>query len=1375
MIADGLSGDGAGREGDPVTDAASTAIACPFCAADAADVVWSSDLVIAVRDRFPVAPGHTLVIPRRHVATYFDATPWEQAELWRAVADIKKLLDGTHRPDGYNVGFNAGEAAGQTVMHCHIHVIPRAVGDMDDPRGGVRGVIPAKQKYAAKPSLAPAPPKVLSSSSSSSTTLRLPTFVPGQEEPLGRVLQQALLSASRCDVVVAYVHRGGIAALVDDLVDALRRGVRVRILAGDYQGGTSADALRWLVRLDDEHEGLQAWFFHTETGGPFHPKAYVFHDDSGDGGVAYIGSSNLSGPALGENLRPGQGVEWNLRLVSSDDPDTFRAVAARVEALLTDPSTKRLTREVIDAYEARWPTKAVEPRRTELRALPPDPHGVQLEALAALSATRRNGHTRGLVVLATGLGKTLLSAFDFKQMGGERVLFIAHRDEILEQAKAAWQRVHPDKIVGTYMGTTRERDADILFASVQTLARAAHLSKFSPTHFDYIVVDEFHHAAASTYLKVLGHFQPRFMLGLTATPERMDGRPLMELCGDNLVYRQDLLAGITRRLLVPFHYFGVKDSVDFEPIPWRSGRFEMAALTAAVATTDRAQQALREYEKHAPAKDRRCMCFCVSTAHADFMAEFFRSQGKTAAAIHSQPSSAPRAETLRKFRDGQVEIVCAVDIFNEGVDIPDVNVVLMLRPTESATIFLQQLGRGLRKTETKSHLTVVDFIGNHRSFLTKPQALMGMLGQVMPVGAAIEKLAGGAELPEGCSIDIETEAIDLLRAMVRTNTSDLVLHEYLTFRNAHGRRPTATELFQQSVNLTPIRKHQVTWFHYLQAQGDLSVDEERVLQRHTAFFQDLLTTKMNTAYKMLALRALLEADGFADGMDIEENARRAFDSVRHDLLLTRELRQSDERKTLGAAFTRAWRQEPLQIWAKGESTTKPWFSLTNDRFGPTFIIDNEDRVAFDAMVSEMVDLRLAEHRDRLIRKAAPSADFAPVVLTVSHANYRPVVRFSREHHPDVPAGEVWVTIDGERYLFAFKRNAVDVVWANDGHRDNVLPTLMRRWFGPNAGHPGTRHRVQLGRQGDDWVLDRIPEPAVNVAPLAKLLAFPQMPFFPDVRVACGAMDGGTTQSDQMERITIKTTVALDPARHFVVRADGDSMNGGDTPIADGDLVLCEWVKGRGLDGIEGKPHLLVGSDAADTSFAVMKVPRRRDGHWQLESWNPAFAPMPMPATGSLQPVARVVEVVAEELGLELWGTYDRNAIIAAFGGTYDASWKNGHRDLIVGGKPQTVIIVTLRKDNQPSLEYRYDNHFESIDVFAWNSQDKMTSGGLKGRRLIGHKAEGRGIHAFVRYDRHHPFTYVGPVDYLSHEGEAPMHCRLRLETPLPDALFRIWS
>lgn len=1344
---------------------------CDFCAEEAVDVVWSSDLVIAVRDGFPVTPGHTLVIPRRHVATYFEASPWEQSELWRGVAEVKKILDRTHGPDGYNVGFNTGEAAGQTVMHCHVHVIPRAAGDMDDPRGGVRGVIPSKQKYTARLSTAPVSPRELRAVEAS----RWPRFVPGQESPLGRVLQMALQTASRFDVVVAYVHPGGIRALEADLVDALSRGARVRILAGDYQGGTSADALRWLLKLDIEHEGLEAWFFHTETGGPFHPKAYIFHDDTGGSGVAYIGSSNLSGPALGANLPPAQGVEWNLQLVSSDDAETFRAVAARVEALLAHSSTKRLTRGVIDAYEARWPIQVAIPRRTELRALPPDPHDVQVEALTVLSGTRRNGHARGLVVLATGLGKTLLSAFDFRQMGGERALFIAHRDEILEQAKTAWQQVHPDKVLGTYMGGTREVDVDILFASVQTLSRAAHLSKFSPTHFDYIVIDEFHHAAASTYLKLLGHFQPRFMLGLTATPERMDGKSLMELCGDNLVYRQDLLAGITRRLLVPFRYFGVKDSVDFEPIPWRSGRFEAAALTVAVATTDRAQQALREYERHAPAVGRRCMCFCVSTAHADFMATFFRSQGKVAAAIHSQPSSAPRADTLRKFRDGNLEIVCAVDIFNEGVDIPEVNVVMMLRPTESATVFLQQLGRGLRMTEKKSHLTVVDFIGNHRSFLTKPQALMGMLGQVLPVGAAIEKLAEGADLPEGCSIDIETEAIDLLRAMVRTNTSDLVLHEYLTFRNAHGRRPTAMELFQQSINLAPIRKTQVTWFHYLKAQGDLSVDEDRVLQRHSAFFRDLFTTRMNTSYKMLALRALLEVDGFVGGMDIEESARRAFESVRHDLLLIRELRQSDERKALGAAFTRAWRHEPLQIWAKGESTTKPWFSLANDRFSPTFIVDDEDRVVFDAMVSEMVGLRLAEHRDRLIRKAAPSADFAPVVMIVSDANHRLSLRFDRDHHPDVPDGEVWVTVEGERYLFSFKKMAVDMVWANDGHRNNVLPILMRRWFGPNAGHPGTRYRVQLRRHGDDWILDRIPEPAVNTAPLGRLLAFPQIPFFPDVRVACGAMDGGITQSDQMERISIKTRVALDPARHFVVRADGDSMKGGDTPITDGDLVLCEWVVGRGLDGIEGKPCLLVGSDAADTSFAVMKVPRRRDGRWMLESWNSAYAPMELPASGSLKPVALAIEVVAEGLGLELWGAYDRAAVVAAFGGNNDPSWQVGHRDIDVGGKPHTVLLVNLRKDGQTKIELRYDDGFLSPDVIAWTSQNSTTPMTIKGKRIIGHRAEGRTVHLFVRYDSRQVFTYLGPVEYLSHESGGPMHCQLRLETPLPAPLYQLWT
>lgn len=1330
-----------------MTKAKDTPTSCPYCDLDDSDALFSSDLVVAVAAPIPDAPGHSLVIPRRHVPTYFEASTWEQSELWRAVAEIKKLLDEIHHPAGYNVGFDVGAVAGQQVMHCHIHIVPRTAAAGDGNHQNKR------QPRAT----------------SSSTDTGLPRFVPGQEEPLGRVLQKALQTAARFDVVVAYVHPGGLKALEADLLDALKRDVRVRILVGDYQGGTSADALRWLLSLDNDNDGLEAWFFHTETGGPFHPKAYVFHDGSGPdgaGGTAYIGSSNLSGPALGN------GIEWNLRLVSSEDVDTFRAVTARVEALLAHPSTKRLTREIIDAYEERFPTLAAPPRRTELRAPPPTPHDVQVEALAALKRTRQEGETRGLVVLATGLGKTLLSAFDFEQMGAKRGLFVAHRDEILGQAKDAWQRVHPDKVLGSYQSTTRERDADILFASIQTLARSRHLSSFAPDHFDYIVVDEFHHATASTYTRLLGHFQPRFMLGLTATPERMDGQSLLALCDDNLVYRRDLLAGVAGGLLVPFHYFGVKDGVDFEPIPWRSGRFEAAALTAAVATSDRAHQALREYEKHAAPGKRRCMCFCVSTAHADFMAAFFRSQGRKAVAIHSQPTSSPRAESMRAFRDGEIEIVCAVDIFNEGVDVPDVNVVLMLRPTESTIVFLQQLGRGLRPATGKTHLTIVDFIGNHRSFLSKPQALMALLGQSHPGGAAVERLANGVELPDGCSIDIETEAIDLLRAMVRTNTTDVVLHEYVTFRSGHARRPTATELFRKNVSLSPVRKNAASWFDYLADQGDLDVDEERILHRHRPFFTDLLNIRVRDIGRFLALRSLLEEDGFFVGMTSDENAKRAVESVKHDLLIVRELRRNSAWKSLTPIFVEAWKAEALTPWSKGEGTSTPWFSFDGEKFRLAFSVADEDRQIFEAMASEMVDLRIAEHRDRLIRNASPTADIAPVVLSVSRRHHRPVLCFSRDLHVDVPEGEVWVDVEGERHLFCFERNLVRVLWAADGRRENVLPALMRGWFGPVWGTPGPR--VQLRREDDDWFLDRLPEAPIRMAPHAKMMAAAPMPFFPDVKVACGSMEGELGQGDTMERIAVKASVVIDKTRHFVVRADGNSMNGGSTPIVDGDLVLCEWVKGRSLDGIEGRPHLLVGGDAADTSFAVMKVPRRREGRWLLESWNPDVPPMEMPASGSLQPVARVLEVVHEDLGLELWGTYDRNAIIQAFGSKPDASWKNGYRDLVVDGAPHSVIIVTLRKDNQPSIEYRYDNHFESKDLFAWNSQDKMTSTTAKGSRLVNHQRDGRGVHLFVRYGRHQSFTYLGRIRYRGHQGEAPMHCQLHLETPLPETLYRLW-
>jgi hypothetical protein len=297
----------------------------------------------------------------------------------------------------------------------------------------------------------------------------------------------------------------------------------------------------------------------------------------------------------------------------------------------------------------------------------PEPHEVQREALAALRATRAGGNTAGLVVLATGLGKTWLSAFDSDQPQFRRLLFVAHREEILEQAWATYRLIRPQARAGFYNGTEKVPDADVLFASVQTLSRLQHLRNFAPDAFDYIVIDEFHHAVAGTYQRLLDHFTPRFLLGLTATPERMDGGDLLALCQENLVYRCDLADGIRRGLLSPFRYFGVPDEVDYRNIPWRSTRFDEQALTDAVATNSRAANVLEQYRKRA---GRRALAFCCSLRHADFMADYFRRQGVRAVAVHSGGSSAARAASLEQLEAGELDVVCAVDMFNEGVDLP---------------------------------------------------------------------------------------------------------------------------------------------------------------------------------------------------------------------------------------------------------------------------------------------------------------------------------------------------------------------------------------------------------------------------------------------------------------------------------------------------------------------------------------------------------------------------------------------------------------------------------------------------------------------------------------------------------------------------------
>jgi superfamily II DNA or RNA helicase/diadenosine tetraphosphate (Ap4A) HIT family hydrolase len=1328
-------------------------VACPFCDVASADLVYESGLVIAIRDRFPVSPGHTLVITRRHVATYFEASREERAELWRAVDLLREKLAAQNPcADGFNVGFNAGPAAGQTVMHVHVHLIPRFSGDMNDPSGGVRGVIPAKQKYDAT-----------SSFDTARTLAALPGFVSGEEQHFVKALRQALALAESADLLAAFVQQSGIQLLKTDLEEAARRGVHIRLLTGDYLGVTSADALRMLVELDTRFDSIETALYETTSDSPsFHPKSYIFR--RGKEEVAYVGSSNLSQTALQ------QGVEWNLRLLGSQDPDTVRAIADRFQRLWADPKTKRLTPELIRQYELRAPVP--DPERPEPRQARPTPHPIQDEALERLQATRKEGHDRGLVVLATGLGKTYLAAFDFGALGGQRALFVAHREEILDQARAAWAQVFPDKTIGTLGSGRFENDVDLLFASVQTLARERHLSGFDPKHFDYVVVDEFHHASARTYRAVMTHFQPRFMLGLTATPDRLDGASLLELCDDNLVFRQDLLHGIVRKLLVPFHYFGVKDAIDFEPIPWRNGRFDPNSLDNAVTAAARDEQVFREYKRHAPPSPRRTLGFCSSTRHADHIANYFNANGVPAAAVHVGPTSAPRSESLEKLRGGQLEVIFAVDIFNEGLDVPEINTVLMLRPTVSPVVFLQQLGRGLRRAEGKPHLTVVDFIGNHRSFLQRPQGLAYLTGEAMPPLVALQRIRDHALiLPEGCSVDIETEAIDMLASLARVSRDDMLLFEYATFRDANGRRPTASELFGRSVHFKPIRERFGDWFDFVDQQHDLSEDESRVWSQHKRWFADLLRTPMSKSYKMLAVEALLEHDAFFEGMEVARNTEAALDIARRTLPFYKELKEDEDRSQYTEHAVRKWRSMPLNIWARGEGTSRAWFSLEDDVFRPSFEVKEEDRSIFEDLTAELVTLRLKEHLDRLRGKAQLDADTLPIVLKVSHSNNRPILRFDRDRRRDIPENDIDVIVDGRPYTFQFRKIACNVALDRVGG-SNVLPALLRGWLGPTAGLPGTRHSVELVRRDDHWVLQHATRDDV----VFDVPTSPKLPYFPELKVACGAIH----QTDRLSEVTTRLQVAADreveAGRHFLVRATGDSMNGGDHPIQDGDLVLCEWWLGGAANEIQGKPMLVVGHVDSENSFAAIKVPLNRDGTWVLHSWNPNEPDQSLPAGGRVEPVARVLGVVQEATGLTLYAKYGREDIAKAFGDKVNQSWQVGHRDITVNGKPNTILMVDLRKDVSTKLEYRYADLFLSKEDFQWESQAQTTPEDAKGRRILGHAKEGRLVHLFARYQkRGDDFVYCGTINYVRHEGKKPLRVWWKLAHPLPDSLWKAWA
>lgn len=694
-------------------------------------------------------------------------------------------------------------------------------------------------------------------------------------------LRKEILSADRIDLLVSFIKWKAIVMLRSSLEEFTTKGGRLRVITTTYMGATDSKAIRELSKLKNTEIKIS----YNTANERLHAKAYYFHRNTGFH-TAYIGSSNFSRSALTD------GLEWNLKVTTKEIPHIIDKFQKTFNTYWEKPEFEIYNDEIHfkNLDKTLKSNKIGNSSETLTTFFDLKPYHYQSEILEKLTVERNvHNHYRNLVVAATGTGKTIISAFDFKNYLKEnpdsKLLFLAHTIEILKQTRNTFRNILRDSNYGELLGNGEEpSDKRAVFGTIQSLSNRLDDDYVSPDYYDFVILDEVHHSQASSYQKVLKFLRPKILLGLTATPERADGLSILPDFNNRIAAEIRLPDAMNNKLLCPFQYFVISDSVDLDRVSWVRGNYDQSELTKVYTQSDqRVGEILKKLEDYSKDyKKVKAIGFCVSIVHAEFMKEKFTKVGLNAQVLTSK-NSAERGEILNEFKKGTINYLFVVDIFNEGVDIPETDTVLFLRPTESLTVFLQQLGRGLRLYEGKDSLTVLDFVGNAHvdyDFEPKFRALIGKTNTT--VQKEIEN--DFIHLPLGCSILMEKRAKEVILNNIRKATTlgkrDLIkkIQQYPNQTNLPFTLPNFLKINQIPFERLYLRG---TWSYFCHQAGVLENYDAENEKRYRSMLTNKWTATNSLSYFEFILQ-LAENDFDVDRIDSNEKNQLFLTMLHYD-------------------------------------------------------------------------------------------------------------------------------------------------------------------------------------------------------------------------------------------------------------------------------------------------------------------------------------------------------------------------------------------------------------------------------------------------------------------------------------------------------------